>query len=69
MSKYNLSCTIQNIQHIAIFGLLEIFFSFRGQNRNKNDAQNITGKIHVKAPSITEQSAKIMLQEKSSKIN
>ena len=39
MSKYNLSCTIQNIQHIAIFG-----FFFRGQNKNKNAAQNITGK-------------------------
>ena len=43
MSKYNLSCTIQSIQHIAIFGFLEIFF-FRGQNKNKNAAQNITGK-------------------------
>ena len=44
MSKYNLSCTRQNIQHIAIFGLLEIYFSFRGQNKNKNAAQRITGK-------------------------
>ena len=26
MSKYNLSCTIQNIQHVAIFELLEFFF-------------------------------------------
>ena len=39
MSKYNLSCTIQNQQHTAIFGFLEIFF--RGQNKNKN----ATGKI------------------------
>ena len=44
MSKYNLSCTIQNIQHIAIFGFLEFFFSFKGQNKNKNAAQNKTGK-------------------------
>ena len=44
MPKYNLSCTIQNIQHIAIFGFLNFFFSFRGQNENKNAAQNITGK-------------------------
>ena len=49
MSKYSLSCTIQNIQHIAIFGFLEFFFSFRGQNKNKNVAQNITGKsLHRK---------------------
>ena len=27
-----------------MFGLLEIFFSFRGQNKNKNAAQNVTGK-------------------------
>ena len=43
MSKYNLTCTIQNIKYLAIFKLLEIFFSFRGQNKNKNAAQNITG--------------------------
>ena len=40
MSKYNLSSTIQNIPHIALFGL----FLFRGQNKHKNAAQNITGK-------------------------
>ena len=44
MSKYNLSCTVKNIQHIATFGLLEFFFFVRGQNKNKNAAQNITGK-------------------------
>ena len=43
MTKYNLSCTIQNIQHIAIFGFLEIFF-LRGQNKNRNVVQNTTGK-------------------------
>ena len=43
MSKYDLSCTMQNIQHIAMFGLLDFFF-VRGQNKNKNAAQNITGK-------------------------
>ena len=32
------------MQHIVIFGLLEIFFSFKGQNKNKNAAQNATGK-------------------------
>ena len=35
---------MQNIQDIAIFGLLEFFFFFRGQNKNKNAAQNITTK-------------------------
>ena len=44
MSKYNLSCTTKNIKHIAIFELLEFFFSFRGQNKNKNAAQNRLGK-------------------------
>ena len=44
MSKYNFSCTVQNIQHIVDFGLLENFLSFRGQNKNKNAEQNIIGK-------------------------
>ena len=35
MSKYNLSCTVQNIQHIAIFGLLEIFFLLEVKKETK----------------------------------
>ena len=44
MSKYNLSCTLQNIQHIALFELLEYFFLLEVKVINKNAAQNITGK-------------------------
>ena len=47
MSKYNLSCTIQNIQHIAIFELLKIFFSFKDQNENKSAAKNITSSLVI----------------------
>ena len=45
MSKYNLSCTIQNIvTTYSNIWTLKFFFSFRGQNKTKNAAQNITGK-------------------------
>ena len=45
MSKCNLSCTTQNIQHIAMFGLLEIFYLLEVKIKTKIlHKMNITGK-------------------------
>ena len=67
MSKYNFSCTMQNTQHIVIFWTFKIFFSFRGQNKNKKCCTKHNRE--KPAPSTTAQSTKIIFQEKSSKIN
>ena len=61
MSKYNLSCTYTKRKTYSNIWTFRIF-SFRGQKKNKNAAQNITGKSQV-------QSTKIRFQEKFSKIN
>ena len=63
MSKYNLSYTIQSIQHIAIFIFLEIFF-FEVKNKQKSIKHNRV----KRAPSTTVLSTKIMFQEKSKKL-
>ena len=66
MSKYNISCTIQNIQHIVIFGLLEIFLLLEVKTKTKMLHKTYREKP---APSTTVQSTKILFQEKSAKIN
>ena len=65
MSKYDLSCTIQNTQHIALIGLLEFFFLLEFKIKQKCCTKHNKKKP---APSITVQSTTILFQKDLQKL-